>query len=322
MNAIKNQKNRASLVSVVVLAAGLILLWTPAARLWAQDSTVEFQSPDSTTTPVTPAENPAPPSVPAPGPTASASTPTNSLEFIMGSNPISHQAASPEITSGQPVSTIATPKPEFPLSSMVSDPEGVTMLVSENCTTTGDETSGTVTCNRVYSNRNHAQIISQHALEGDEFKQQAILEEYDSNDQLLYKKTVRHRVDYAYVHDVKTKLREFYDIVLQPTGKKTTREIMIYQYHLDTGKIKTMSWTQYSQIGNLPKASLAYYATLSYDRHGDPTRGLAEKWDQGQKIAIYMNWSRLQQGQVALDRDRWTDWEKWIQNVSLQAYLP
>ena len=44
--------------------------------------------------------------------------------------------------------------------------------------------------------------------------------------------------------------------------------------------------------------------------------------DVYQKAETFMNWSRSSKGLAALDEETWEQWEGWIQNVSLQAYLP
>ena len=97
---------------------------------------------------------------------------------------------------------------------------------------------------------------------------------------------------------------------------------MVYEYFLDTGKTRSLSWTQYKQIGSEPKAGLVYHALLRYGDDGSPDRAIAEKWDQGKKVETFMNWSRLSKGFATLDNEAWGEWEGWIQNVSLQAYLP
>lgn len=197
------------------------------------------------------------------------------------------------------------------------------MLVSEQCSQNGDTAQSTNSCSRVYSNGHHATVITQNANEGDELKDQTVIEEFDKDNALLFKKTIRHRVDFNYLNDqTKAKEKEFFDIVYQATGKKTTRELMVYEYFLETGKAKSLSWTQYKQIGNEPKAGLTYHAVLRYADDGSPFRGIAEKWDAGKKTETFMNWSRLSKGFATLDEETWGEWEGWIRNVSLQAYLP
>ena len=97
---------------------------------------------------------------------------------------------------------------------------------------------------------------------------------------------------------------------------------MVYEYFLDTGKAQSLSWTQYEQIGNEPKAELNYHALLRYGNDGNPDQGLAERWEQGKKIETFINWSRQSKGFAAFDEETWRQWEGWIQSVSLQAYLP
>lgn len=198
----------------------------------------------------------------------------------------------------------------------------VAMLVSEKCSQTGSASDGANFCSRIYSNGHRTTILTQNASEGDELKQQTVIEEFDGDQTLLYRKTIRHRLDYNDWNGQKTKEKEFFDIISQPAQGKTTREFMIYEYFLDTGKTQSLSWTQYQQIGNEPKAELAYHAMLRYGDDGSPDRGTAEQWSQGKKTETFLNWSRRATGFATWDETNWGQWESWIQNVSLQAYLP
>lgn len=245
---------------------------------------------------------------------------TTSIDFMMDSFPVSQSPTGQKMgadpntvaVSAGPSVPIATP---LPITPVTVDQAEVAMLVSEQCSQSGEKNNGIVSCARSYSNGHHAKIVTEHFEEGDESKQQTLIEEFDAKDHLLYKKTIRYRLDYNYLNDKKAKEQELFDIVYQPTGKKTTRELMIYQFYLDTGKPKSMSWTQYKQIGNEAKAGLVYHASLRYGENGAPERGIAEKWDTGQKIATYMNWSLISRGYADLDQDTWNDWESWIRNI-------
>ncbi|MFH0985730.1 MAG: hypothetical protein V1882_09405 [Candidatus Omnitrophota bacterium] len=252
---------------------------------------------------------------------------SNSVDFLMEKPPMtqstSPSAASPTLVP--PMSQQLNPG-TVTLQVLQGLPfqrtDEVAMLVSEKCSQTGTATDGTNSCSRVYSNGHHATILTQNANEGDELKQQTVIEEFDSDQTLLFRKTIRHRLDYNYWNDQKAKEKEFFDIIDQPAGKKTTREFMVYEYFLDTGKTKSLSWTQYQQVGNEPKAELTYHAMLRYGDDGSPDRGIAEQWAQGKKTETFMNWSRRSKGFATLDETNWGQWESWIQNVSLQAYLP
>ena len=235
-------------------------------------------------------------------------------DFLMAGSPISQN-----VTAPVPVTPAPAPLP-LPLTDTA--PKDVALLVSEQCKQGGDDAEGSISCSRIYSNGHHTKVLSQRADGGDEFKEQAVIEEYDKDDSLISTKTVRHRVDYNYSHDQKAKEREFFDIIYQAVGKKTTRELMVYQYYLNTGVTKTLSWTQYKQIGNKPKAALTYHASLRYGTDGSPERGVAEQWSRGRKAATFLDWSRLDGGFSGRNQKAWTQWERWIQNVSLQAYLP
>ena len=248
----------------------------------------------------------------------------DSVDFLMEEPPLTKStimdAASPAIP---PVSASSDPDTFFDFPGLLPEKtDEVAMLVSEQCSKNGDAAEGTSSCARVYSNGHHATVLTQNANEGDELKHQTVIEEFDGNNTLLYRKTIRHRVDYNYLNDQKAKEKEFFDIIYQPAGKKTTRELTICEYFLDTGKARALSWTQYKQIDSEPKAGLVYHAVLHYGDDGSPERGLAERWDHGTRVDTFMNWSRRSKGFATLDEETWNQWEGWIRSVSLQAYLP
>ncbi|GEM_PF-1697619 len=262
---------------------------------------------------------------------------SSTTDFLMNSSPISKASMttlpSPAISdSGNTVlkSAIQAPSPapipdKPPVPELTPTPEAfddVSMLVSEQCSPNKDPLAAETSCRRIYSNGHYATVLTQRSDEGDEFKRQTVIEEYDQEDHLIFKKTIRQRIDFNYFNEKKVKEKEFFDIIYQPAGKKTTRELMIYQFYLDTGKARSLSWTQYKQIGNEPKAGLSFYATLNYGEDGSPERGIAEKWNAGQKTASFINWSRISGGYASLDENTWNEWESWIRNVGMQAYLP
>lgn len=248
---------------------------------------------------------------------------SNSVDFLMEAPPLTQStamdAASPVLVPKPPAVPVTLQVLE---GTIFEETDEVAMLVTEQCSQSGNAVAGTSSCERVYSNGHHATVLTQNANEGDELKHQTVVEEFDGDNTLLYRKTIRHRVDYNYLKDQKAKEKEFFDIIYQPAGKKTTRELMVYEYFLDTGKTKSLSWTQYKQIASEPKAELAYHALLRYGDDGSPDRGLAERWDHGVKADTFMNWSRQSKGFATLDEETWGQWEGWIRNVSLQAYLP
>lgn len=273
---------------------------------------------------------------------------STSLDFMMDESPLrtSSPAVVPEISKNGiegtvPPKQVLPPETSSPpeqlreidpivetgrilekLRATSQETEHVAMLVSEACDQKGGGEDGTVSCKRTYSNGNHALSITQRASGGDETKVQSVTKEYDQDGNLLYTKTIRQRTDYNYVDDRRYKEKELLDIVYQPRGRKTTRELMIFQYDLPSGKVTSMSWTQYRQIGHQPKAGLVYHAALRYDSEGKPIRGVAEQWDHGKKVADFLNWSAVRQGRFGLDQENWHNWESWIKNVSIQAYLP
>lgn len=260
------------------------------------------------------------------------STAPTSIDFMMNSSPITSVSANQpgadeKSVFNLPVDPTSQTRenasaPSIPVLSDRQDKAEVALLVSEKCSQENSGGEGFGSCSRVYSNGHYAKVLTERAKDGDESKQQTVIEEYDPMDQLVFKKTIRHRIDYTYRDDKKVKEREFYDIVSQPAGKKTTRELMIHQYFLDTGKLKSMFWTQYNQIGQEARAGLVYHAVVHYAEDGSPERGIAEKWAHGKKIATYMNWSRWAHGYADMDLETWDQWESWIRSAALQAYLP
>ena len=257
--------------------------------------------------------------------TLEAQLPTTSVDFLMERSPRLSQnpAGSPQTLLVPKSTPKATPVTLQVLQgTVVEEAEEVAMLVSEQCSQTGTPAGGTNTCERIYSNGHHATVMTQSSNEGDESKRQTVIEEFDSDNMLLFKKTIRHRVDYNYLNDQKAKEKEFFDIIYQPADKKTTRELMVYEFFLDTGKTRSLSWTQYKQIGSQPKAELVYNALLRYGIDGSPERGIAEEWNHGEKTETFLNWSRQSKGYATLDPETWQQWEGWIRNVSMQAYLP
>ncbi|OGX12417.1 MAG: hypothetical protein A2351_01210 [Omnitrophica bacterium RIFOXYB12_FULL_50_7] len=253
----------------------------------------------------------------------------DSINFLMESSPLSEggvaEAAPSVMVPEPPPINNTSPAPvtlEVLQGTVLEEAEEVAMLVSEQCSQSSGAAEGETSCKRTYSNGHHATVLTQNVNEGDELKYQTVIEEFDGDNTLLFRKTIRHRVDYNYLKDQKTKEKELFDIIYQPAGKKTTRELMVYEYFLDTGKAKSLSWTQYKQIADEPKAELVYHALLRYGDDGNPDRGLAERWDHGKRADTFMNWSRSSKGFATLDQETWGQWEGWIQNVSLQAYLP
>ncbi|MFA7255334.1 MAG: hypothetical protein WC133_04470 [Candidatus Omnitrophota bacterium] len=284
------------------------------------------------TQPAATANDPAQPVVAATGTPEPEKAMSQALDAYAAGDSIDFLMESPSLSGAAPLLAVPEPPAVNPAASpatlqvlqgtVVEKTDEVAMLVAEQCSQSGNAADGANSCERVYSNGHHATVLTQNANEGDELKHQTVVEEFDGDGTLLFRKTIRHRVDYNYLKDQKAKEKELFDITYQPAGKKTTRELMVYEYFLDTGKTKSLSWTQYQQIASEPKAELVYHALLRYGDDGNPDRGLAERWDHGKKVDTFMNWSRQSAGFATLDEESWGQWEGWIQNVSLQAYLP
>ena len=246
------------------------------------------------------------------------SAPDGDLEFRPVTEP------EPGIQPNFPLPGTGDAEPALPeeLISAVENPEGVTTLISETCKQQGETGEGVLSCNRLYSNGHRATVVTQRAAAGDEFKLQSVIKEYGRSDQLVSTKTIRQRIDYNYYEEDKGKERELLDIVHEAEGKPTVRELLIRQYHLDTGKMKRLTWARYEQVEDSKTATLIYHASLRYDSDGAPMRGVAEHWNAGKKIESYLNWNALAPNRPGLSRQSWHAWESWIQNISLQAYLP
>ncbi len=295
---------------ILLTSAAFLLLVTQAL---AEQQPAEIAAHDAPA-PVIEAAPQAPEQDPAPQVKAA-----TSLDFMMDSAPLSLGAPEP---GAQPVPE-PPPLPGQPLTDVLpesrEDTDEVSMLITEKCEEVGE---GATSCSRLYSDGHYSRMLSQRSDEGDEFKQQTVIEEFDKDNELLSRKTIRYRVDYGYLQDQKGKEQELFDITQQAEGKPTTRELMVYKYSLDTGNPKTLTWTQYKQVGDEPKAGLTYRASLAYTDDGQPDRGIAEQWDSGKKVATFLDWSRFDSGLNRLDPESWAQWESWVKNVSLQASLP
>lgn len=253
----------------------------------------------------------------------------NSINFLMENSPLAAsnapQTAAQTAVPKPPTLGAIDPSPvtlQVLQGTLLEKKDDVAMLVSEQCSPNGASGEGSNSCERVYSNGHRATILTQSVNEGDELKHQTVIEEFDVDNTLLYRKIIRHREDYNYLGGQKTKEKDLFDVTYQPAGKKITRELMVYEYSLNTGKTKSLSWAQYEQIGNESKAGLVYHALLRFGDDGDPDRGVANRWDHGVKVETYMDWNRRIQGLAAFDQEIWKEWEGWIRNVSMQAFLP
>jgi len=254
-----------------------------------------------------------------PVPVKTSQTPnTSSTDFLI-SSPLS--TSIPEATPDLPVSVSGIADHPSSLNTNAAPKDSLALMVSETCQSMNGGDSSPIACHRVYSNGHYATVITQSASMGDEYKQQSVTEEFNSEGLLISKKTVRHRIDYNYANDDKRKERELVDVVYEPVGEKITRELTIHQYHLDSGKTKSMTWAQYEQIGQSSDAALVYHIALYYDPVGNPDRGLAEKWDHGKKIANYLDWNSSRQGSLGYNRSTWHDWESWLRNITPQTHL-
>jgi len=312
--------------ALIIMAIIFLLLWIPKAA--AQELTQPPAEESNQTQSPTVQANPIPETEKVMTQALEAQLSQNSVDFLMESKPLSNdpsdaseEGAFPKKTEAETTGALPAELPDL----KIPDPENsedVAMLVSEQCSQNGTSGDGANSCERAYSNGHSATVVTQNANEGDEVKSQTVVEEFDETHTLIYRKTIRHRVDYHYFKAQKSKEKEFFDIIYQPAGKKTTRELMIYEYFLDTGKTRSLAWTQYKQIGNEPKAGLTYNALLRYSQDGKPERGLAEKWNHGKKTATFINWNRNARSFASLNQEAWGQWEGWIQNVSMQAYLP
>ena len=208
------------------------------------------------------------------------------------------------------------------LTAKAQSPDDIAMLVSETCKQSGESSEGSLSCNRVYSNGNHAKITTQESAEADELKLETVIMEYNRDNVLAYKKTVRQRFDYNYYGGEKKVENELVDITYQFPDREITRELMTRRYYLSSGQTKSITWAQYEQIGDSAKANLIYHASLLYNNDGTPQSGTAARWEEGQKLISYLDWDSTSQGRIAFEKENWREWESWIQSVALQAYLP
>jgi hypothetical protein len=256
-----------------------------------------------------------------------------STDFMMGAAPLvassTEAVTTPEAPVQVPVPDIeaaafpltadmVTSVPPSLLDAAAQQPNDIAMLLNESCS----GADGSRACSQAYSNGHHASVVTQKMSEGDEFRVQTVVEEYDQDNELVSKKTIRRRVDFNYYQNEKGMEKEMIDIVREEAGKKTTRELMTRQYYLDTKKTKSVTWAQYEQVGDTETAALVYKADLHYSSRGTPLRGVAERWDLGEKTASFLNWNASRHGNLALDKEAWEEWEAWMKSVPLHASLP
>lgn len=172
----------------------------------------------------------------------------------------------------------------FPDAPWVTPIEDVVLLSSKNCTGTGDKSEGSLTCRQTYSNGDSLLLTTEYETLGNDLKAETLISFRDASGDEKESKTIRHKTRYAYLEEEKVKEAEFFDIVKRPSGGKATREIFLYEYHLESRQIKTASWALYQGIGVSSSETLTYHAFLLYDPDGNPLKGSADKYRDGIKI--------------------------------------
>lgn len=204
------------------------------------------------------------------------------LSQIPGTSGVDNQISLPPSSLGENFVKITSSLSVAPqLSSNCADPE---------------EKEGWMTCTKTYSNGIKQQITNYQESFGTQFKRQTQITELLPDGKTRSVKTVRLKTVYEYVGNERRKKSEYFDIVTRPSGKKITRQIILYRYDSETQKKSYGSWTQYEQIGDEMFASLVQHVVLNYDAGGAPLTGRAERWKD--QISVESSPIDLQGGKV------------------------
>jgi len=120
----------------------------------------------------------------------------------------------------------------------ISSLGGIVTFSSKNCTGSGDDSEGSLACRQSDSNGGSLVLTSDYETSGNEFQAQTRISARDASGREKETKTIRHKIRHVTLGNEKVKEAEFFDIVKHlPTGKMT-REIFLYEYHLETQRIK------------------------------------------------------------------------------------
>lgn len=193
--------------------------------------------------------------------------------------------------------------------------DGLVSLVSDTCSDPGDK-EGSFRCLKTFSNGNKVQITTDQEYHGEDFKRQTVIAEFNSNNLIQGRQTVRQKISYKFVNNERKMRAEFFDVVSRPKNGKITREVIIYQYNTATGDLQNVSWTSYEQIGDSAFAMITRHVALTYDEDGKPLMGRAEKWRNEVPVEKLFSWNRVLDGNRTLDMNSWDTWKNQIFKIS------
>jgi hypothetical protein len=192
---------------------------------------------------------------------------------------------------------------------------GLVRKISDTCSDPG-ESDGIFRCAKKFSDGSTIQISTDQEHHGEEFKRQSVIAEFNARGEIMGRQSVRQKTAYQYLNDERKIRAEFFDIVNRPKNGKITREVIIYEYDLATGKAGKLSWTSYEQIGESDFAMITRHVALSYDSEGRPLMGRAEKWKDQVPVEQLFHWDRITDGIRSLDFNSWENWQNQIFNAS------
>lgn len=235
------------------------------------------------------------------------------------------------LTTGQPFKTALEPllisnpyskNPEAVLTAVkyLDQLPGFIQTSTQRCQSAGDDANGTTLCTKDYDDFSSARLESHHETLGDAFKKQTLIFDFNPQNRLTHKKSIREKLSYHYAGADQKLRAKFIDIVNRPADAKISREIMIYEYY-PNGQVQKVVWTYYEQIENSSEAELKKHVLLRYNEDGTPQRGKAEIWAEGQRFPKrFFDWNQRIEP-ANFNHIQWSKWERWVSRVLEQAYV-
>ncbi len=194
----------------------------------------------------------------------------------------------------------------------------ILFMISETCGK--DQASGDQVCQKKFSDQSENEVRTHEEKNGNEFRQMTGILEYSPEHLLRGIRSIYQGTQYQDASHTKKEF-EFFEIENQPLDGPMTKEILIYDFHEDSGKLKKVTWGQYEQQEEDQDMVLVSHAFLTYDHDGTPDKGLAESLDDGYLTAQFLDWKSKDQKEVAINRDAWKGWETWITTRRLTFYV-
>ncbi|MSR78102.1 MAG: hypothetical protein EXS63_07775 [Candidatus Omnitrophica bacterium] len=199
------------------------------------------------------------------------------------------------------------------------EPTTVVMMISETCKNEAGAGNHSV-CLRTFSDNSTAEVDTNERTHGKELRQMTTITEFDGGHHLKNVKTIYKGVQYS---DIKNKNKEFefLDISYTTGGGPLYKEVLIYDYHREAGKLKKMTWGRYEQEDSFAEPVLISHAYLTYDQSGTPDKGLAETVEDGNLTAQFLDWHEKSGPAREVSHDAWRGWESWISSRQISIYL-